>query len=459
MNDKIKKLRRERKSIIESMRELVNKVEQEGRDFNEEEKKQYESYQEKVKSLQAQEERELEILSLEQELETVAPEDQTAVEKDTRSGAIPPKESSKSKEKIEFAKQPAWRSFGEFLVAVKRSADPDVSDRDPMVQRLRNSQEEFRAISGMSESLPSEGGWLVQQEYVSELIQKTYDLGQFISRVRKIPIGAGKNGVKINSIYETSRATGSRWGGIQVYWIGEGEVLTASKPKFRQLSLDLKKVAGLLYVTDELLEDAVALEATVTQAFPLEFSFIIDDAIFRGTGVGQPFGFINSPALVTVSKEVGQAAGTIVAENILNMWSRCWGRSRQNAVWFINQDVEPQLSKLSLPIGTGGVPVYMPAGGISGQPYTTLFGRPVIPTEHCATLGTIGDIVLVDLGEYLFIDKGTINQASSMHVRFLYDEMCYRFVYRCDGQPVWNSPLTPYQGSNTLSPFVALESR
>lgn len=463
MNDKIKKLRAERKTIIEKMRALLSTAEQEGRDLTEEENKSYQTMQDQVKSLQAREEREIQIFTLETELGEVAPEDQRANE-DIQSGAMPPaaptyQQQQQRKDKIEVMRQPTWRSFGEFLVAVKRSADPDVSDRDPLVQRLRGSQQEMREISGMSEALPSEGGWLVGQDYATDLIQRTYETGQLLSRVRRIPIGPGKNGIKINAVYETSRATGSRWGGIQVYWIGEGESLTASHPKFRQLSLNLKKVAGLLYVTDELLEDAVALESTVTQAFPLEFAFIIDDAIFRGTGAGQPFGFINSPAVVTVSKEVGQASGTIIAKNVLNMWSRCWGRSRQNAVWFINQDVEPMLSQMSLPVGTGGVPVYMPAGGVSGAQYTTLFGRPVIPVEQCSTLGTVGDIVLADLGEYLFIDKGGLQTASSLHVRFLYDEMCYRFIYRCDGLPTWNSTLTPYKGSNTLSPFVVIESR
>ena len=98
------------------------------------------------------------------------------------------------------------------------------------------------------------------------------------------------------------------------------------------------------------------------------------------------------------------------------MWSRMWGRSRQNAVWFINQDVEPQLYALSQIIGTAGVQVYLPANGISGQPYGTLFGRPVIPVEYAATLGTEGDITLCDFSQYVLADKGGVQSASSMHV-------------------------------------------
>jgi HK97 family phage major capsid protein len=114
---------------------------------------------------------------------------------------------------------------------------------------------------------------------------------------------------------------------------------------------------------------------------------------------------------------------------------------------------------LSQVIGTAGVPVYLPANGISGQPYGTLFGRPVIPVEYADTLGTEGDITLADYSQYVLADKGGVQTASSMHVAFLTDEMVFRFIYRVDGEPIWHAALTPFKGSNTLSPFVTLATR
>ena len=101
----------------------------------------------------------------------------------------------------------------------------------------------------------------------------------------------------------------------------------------------------------------------------------------------------------------------------------------------------------------------VPAGGLSEKPYATLFGRPVLPLEQCSAIGEVGDIVLADLGQYLMIDKGGVKQAQSIHVRFIYDESVFRFIYRCDGQPIWNKALTPYKGSASVSPFVALAKR
>lgn len=351
----------------------------------------------------------------------------------------------------DLAEDKPWASFGEQLVAVYRAAAPNATI-DPRLN-VKN------AATGLNESSPSEGGFLVQQDFSVELLKRAYETGVLANKVRKIPITTNANGLKINGVDESSRVNGSRMGGIQAYWENEADAYTASKPKFRQIELNLKKLIGLCYATDELLLDASALGTVLSDGFAEEFGFKIDDAIVNGTGTGQPLGILNAASLVSVSKETGQTAATIVVENIVKMWSRMHSRSRMNAAWYINQDIEPQLYTMSLAVGTGGVPVYLPANGLSGSPYSTLFGRPVIPLEQCQTLGTVGDIMFADLSQYLMIDKGSIKSDVSVHVRFLYDEQVFKFTYRADGQPIWNTALTPFKGTNTQSPFVALATR
>jgi len=346
-----------------------------------------------------------------------------------------------------------WESFGEFLQAVRSASAPG----GRIDHRLVMTAEE--RATGLGENVPSEGGFLVRTDFVEALLQRTYELAVLGSRVWKIPLSSNANGIIINAINETSRVTGSRWGGVQAYWLAEAGTKLASKPDFRQMELKLKKLIGLCYSSDELLEDASALEAVVTRAFTEEFAFMMDDAIYRGTGAGMPLGILNSPCLVTVAKEVGQPAATILFENIVKMWARMWGRSRPNSIWLINQDIEPQLFGMSLAVGVGGIPVYLPAGGLSASPYGTLFGRPVIPIEQADTLGTVGDIMLADPSQYVMIDKSGIKAATSIHVKFVYDETAFRFVYRVDGQPLWNAALTPFKGTSTQSPFVVLATR
>ncbi len=365
--------------------------------------------------------------------------------RESRREAIKPDVTNRSVEKREF------RSFGEQLLAVMTAGSPGGS----LDRRLIPSWQ-GRAATGMSESIPSDGGFLVQTDFASTLLQRVYTPSGIPAKCSKIPISGSANGLKVNANAETSRVTGSRWGGIVGYWLNEAGTKTASAPKFRQMELSLKKLIGLCYATDELLQDAAALESVISQGFASEFDFLITDAIIRGTGVGQPLGFMTSPCLVSVTRS---ATTVVTAVDVINMWARGYAKSRTNMVWLINQDVEPQLFKMSINTGTAsasGQLVYMAPGGLSVSPYGTLFGRPVIPIEQCQTLGTTSDIILADFSEYLLIDKGGIQSASSIHVSFLTDQSVFRFVYRVDGQPTWNNVLTPFKGSNTQSPFVVL---
>ena len=404
---------------------VLNKAEAEDRFLSEDEQKDIDKYEEEIRAWD-------ESIGRAEKLLAIEPEDRSTEKPEVK--PTPAKDNEKR-----------FASFGEQLMAAYRAAMPG----GKVDERLST-----RAASGLNETTPSDGGFLVQQDFVTELLKRTYETGILASKVKKIPISTNANGMKINAIDEDSRANGSRWGGVQTYWEGEADEITASKPKFRQMELSLKKLTGLCYATDELLQDAAALEAVIRQAFAEEFGFKIDDAILSGSGEGEPLGILNSGAIVTVAKEASQT-DTITVENLIKMWNRLWSRSRANAVWYINQELEPYLYTLKI----GDKPVYIPAGGLSEKPYGTLFGRPVVPIEQCSAAGEVGDIILADIGQYLLIDKGGVKSASSIHVRFLYDENVFRFIYRVDGKPIWTKPLTPYKGSATVSPFVTLAKR
>lgn len=348
-------------------------------------------------------------------------------------------------------KPEGFKTLGEQLIAVMRAAQ----NGGTVDRRLL----EIKAPAGMSEIIASDGGYLVQEDFASELFRRMYTTGAVASRVRRITISGNANGLTMNAVSESSRATGSRWGGVAAYWLNEAGTKTESMPEFRKMEIKLNKLAALAYATDELLQDSSALEGVLSQAFAEEFGWKLDDAVIRGTGVGQPLGILNAACLVSVGKETGQAADTVVWQNVSKMWSRLWAPSRNNAVWFVNQDVEPQLQSMSLAVGTGGVPVYMPANGAAGQQYSTLFGRPVIAIEQADTVGDQGDIMLLDLSQYLLIEKGGLQSASSIHVKFTTDETAFRWVLRVGGQPLWNTTLTPAYSAATQSPFVVLDAR
>jgi len=359
------------------------------------------------------------------------------------------------------APKPVYASLGDQLKDVVAAADPDISNsgRAEAISRLAQVRAGASGASGASEGTPSEGGFLVQKDFGGTLNTNAIATGILSSRCNTIPISGTANGYKANVMDETSRANGSRFGGIQVYHAAEAATVTATKPKFRLFEMNLHKLFGLMYATDELLQDTEALAATVNMWFPMEFGFKLDDVIINGTGSGQALGVLNSGALVTVAKETGQQADTIEFENIVNMDARLLDSSENSAIWLCNRDIKPALATMSLAIGTGGVPVYLPANAAFGRPQQQLYGRDMMTMEQCGTVGDVGDIMLFDPNEYMMINKGGIQSAVSMHVMFIYDEQTFRWTYRYDGQPVRNKPITPYKGTATRSPFLALAAR
>ena len=338
--------------------------------------------------------------------------------------------------------------LGEFLQCVSRSIGGRI---DPRLEQ--------RAPTGLNTINPEDGGFLVGTDLEKEIMKKVFEVSNLARKCDRRNISANSNSTSWFEIKEASRAVGSRNGGIRSYFVAEGETVNDSKIQLEKKKIELAKLMALLYVTQEQLDDAPALVSEAMAIIPDEFACTIDDHIFDGPGGALPLGILKSNALIAVPKRQGQKAGTIVYENLVDMRSRLWAKSMAKAEWYINQDCLPQLETMAFVVGNGGVPVYLPAGGASTVPYGTLYGRPVTPIEQCKSCGTLGDIVLADLSQYKLIEKGDLRKDSSMHVRFLNDEQVFRFVKRMNGGPKWSKDITPANGSNTVSPFVALATR
>jgi len=344
----------------------------------------------------------------------------------------------------------AFKSFTEFVREGMESHK---------TEKFRSKVEShLKAIQGMSEAVGADGGYAVMPEFAPGMIDRVYS-NPLWGGTDNYTVSGNNMTFQVNA--ETSRANGSRHGGMRGHWPGEGGTITSSKPTLRQVSLKLCKLAVVVYLTEELIADnGMALEQYVARKAAEEFEFMIGDALLNGTGAGQPLGILNAPSLVSVAKETGQAAASLYAENIVKMHSRFFAPNYSNALWLHNQDIGPQLNLMTLGIGAAGVTVYMPPGGLSSSPYATIMGRPAMATEFNSTLGTQGDLILADLKQVVSISKGSIVQAVSPHVEFLTDQVALRFTMRLNAQPWESAPITPYKGaSNTQSNFVTLDTR
>lgn len=340
-----------------------------------------------------------------------------------------------------------WKGgLGEFLGCVAQASKPGGKFDNRLI--LQNS------ASGSNENVASEGGFLLEGNFVESLMDTMESQTQVKNRIQMLPLTTA-NKLNILGPDENSRETGSRWGGVQVYHATEAGTAKATKPKFRDFDMKLEKILAFCYTTDELLEDANLLGTIVQRAFGDEMSFQVDDDLINGTGNGMALGMLNSPALVVVPKETSQGAQTVLAANINKMWARMPARYRGKAVWYINQEVDTALTEMAF--GTTGTNIHPLA--LEYAQKGTLKGAPVIPIEQASALGSQGDIILCDPTQYIGIDKSNLKADSSIHVRYLYDEQVFRFIYRFNGAPYRNKPITPYKGTNKLSPFVTLADR
>ncbi|MGE0290364.1 MAG: phage major capsid protein [Bradyrhizobium sp.] len=348
-----------------------------------------------------------------------------------------------------------FANFGEFAMGVRLQASGNV-ESEP-VKKLLNA-----ATTYGNEGTGADGGFMVPPEFSRNLWMKVEAEENLMSRCTQLtPSG--------NSMSLPKDET-TPWGtsGIRVYWEAEAAQATASKGSFELSTQRLYKLMALAPASEELLEDAMGYESWIQAVVPGRMAAAINSAIVDGTGVGQPLGILKAPSLVSVTKETSQPADTVWFKNITKMWSRMYAPCRRNAVWLINQDIEPSLMGMAfqatgassdLP-GTSAVPAYMPQNGLSGSPYATLLGRPVIPVQAAKTVGDKGDIILVDLTQYWILRKASgLKTDTSMHLYFDQALTAFRFIFRINGQPIWSSAVTPQNSANTLSWAVTTDAR
>lgn len=349
-----------------------------------------------------------------------------------------------------------WNSLGEFAGAVKQ-ASVNGGNMDPRLAKALATPTTYG-----NEGVGADGGFAVPPDFRNEIMIKVVGEESLVGRTNQLT--SSSNSVTIPKDETTPWQTS---GGVLATWETEGGLKAQSKPSFEATTVRLNKLTCLVPVTDELIEDAPMLDGYLRRKAPEKIGFKVNLAIIQGTGVGQPLGILNAASTVSVAKETSQPADTIYAANIFKMWSRMYGPWRSNAVWLINQDIEPQLFQMTIPIknvaGTenvGGSVVYLPANGLSSSPFATLMGRPVIPSQAMETLGDLGDIMFVDLNQYLTIVKtGGVRAETSIHLWFDYDITAFRFVLRIGGQPWWTSAISPRDGSTTMGPAVVLAER
>lgn len=337
-----------------------------------------------------------------------------------------------------------YRNFGEQLVDIKR-----VAMGYGETPALAKSQEQERSILGMNTLTGSEGGYAIQSDFATEIMDSVVQSSEILSRVDRYSVSANANEVFVTMLKENT--TANVFGGVQAYVVEEGAQIPDTKPALRQIRLALKKIAALAYVTDEQLRDAQFTGNLINRAFVLAIARLREKMIIENV--------IANPGTTTIAKESGQSADTVVGKNFLKMRNALISTSRRNSIWTMHPDVAAELPAMYLEGAHSDKFIYMPENGISVVGYDRLFNREIIESDYCSELGEKGDVLFWNPMEYLEIFKGGIETASSIHVAFDTAQQAFRAITYANGMCKYDEGLTINNSSTKRASYVTLAQR
>lgn len=389
----------------------------------------------------------------------------------------PPVRATLGAPRAERDPQKGFQSHRDFLVAVMENrgmrSRADVTDERlrPLAQFDKDDQEaagelafmlpaaftprSIRATVGSDEQgdyADPYGGYLVPKSTAPGLMRRGWDGDPTVGRTTMVPMATPQLDLNARTDHDHSSSVS---GGLTVSRREETGTMSGSRMATEMISLKAASLYGAAFATEEILSDsAISFAALIAAGFDDQFAAHMLNEKLRGLSGNEYEGVLTAGCAVTVAKESGQAADTIVSNNVIKMAARAWGFS--NAIWMANHNCKPQLAVLSIAVGTGGTLIYQPSRE-EGFP-DMLWGRPIFYNEYMSSIGDLGDIALINWSQYLEGLYQPLQSAESIHVRFLNHERAFKFWLRNAGRCWWRAALTPAKGS-TLSPIVLLAAR
>lgn len=357
------------------------------------------------------------------------------------------------------------------FVTVAKAASKGVPGYDRANRKvLLNERRKVALAEGSGQT----GGYIVPPQFISELLTIAAEDGFIEQRAKILPMNS-RTATWPTLDITTAQATGVSpyFGGIVANWQPEAATITESEPTFRQtewVAWDL-----VLYTVSSnqlLMDNGIGLDALLMQLFGQAMTWYKEYAYLRGVGAGSsmPMGIINAPATYVQSRAV---TSRFTYADAAAMMSRLQVRSWDDACWIMHQSVLPQLIQM-VDGGTSNTAstTYIPGNrlvwvnptmtgknGPAGEKLPTAFlnGLPIFFTEKLPSLGTKGDVMLVDLSHYVIGLRMDTQIDVSPHVAFRTNQLAWRVICRADGRPWLNNVITDASGFQ-ISPFVVLNA-
>lgn len=187
--------------------------------------------------------------------------------------------------------------------------------------------------NALSIGTDSEGGYLVPDEYEKKLVESLQDEVFFRSLATVIRTSSGDRKIPI----VTSKG--------EAAWIDEEGQFPESDDSFGQTSIGAYKLATMIKVSDELLNDSVLnIEQYISKEFGRRIGAKEEEAFFVGDGQGKPIGLFNT----TGGAETGVTAATvsITFDDVMDLYYSLRAPYRNKASWLLNDSTVKAIRKL-----------------------------------------------------------------------------------------------------------------
>jgi HK97 family phage major capsid protein len=347
-----------------------------------------------------------------------------------------------------------FKSMNHFLYEVSRSGI-NCSTPTPLMQKHLNTQALISKVAGgntegtITVTAGTNDGAVVPVQYASNIFQMYGEQDDFMSRA--FPFAMNSLAAHLPVLRNYDRSNTNVANGLVVQEPGEAISINVSKTTWEQRIFTLVKEAILVPVSNEALDDNnVGLGAAIAAQAIWQLRKKINGGIMQ-SNTSSCVGIIGNAS----TKIVGRAiAAQISFADMINMYAAFAhsDASYQNAVWVGHPTILAQVSTSTV----GNFPaMFAPGAGQTGQPLTIL-GRPLILSGWSKTLGTTGDLMLVDFKKYIVGYKGGVDSFVSPHVYAASDQTGFRFSQRLNGQLGLTGLITLEDGATQVSPFVVL---
>jgi HK97 family phage major capsid protein len=440
--NKLRALQQRKTRLVADSRAVLDLVESEGRDLTNAETIDLDAKKADIARLDAGINHEIELL----EIERGAPA--CAIQMGVNRRMLDPKR--------------GFKTLGEFCESVRAASTKRTEAIDS-----RLIFEAAAPTTFGSEGAGQDGGFVVPPQFSEDIFALALTDDALLPLTDNMPLEGN------SMVFPKDETT--PWGtdGVRAYWQAEATTATQTKPKFGTTMLRLHKLMALVPMSNEIAADSDAAVDYIAPLFARSIRWKTNEAILFGTGAGQPLGMftgagVTGSCAVIQAKDTGQSTLTLSATNLANMIARLVPGAFGEAVWLITPDALPLLFTMTL----GNYPIYLPVlspvgalqeqpPALRGSPYGTLFGRPILVSQHAAAFSSQGDVLLIAPKWYRTITKARedIVTDESLHLYFDADAAAYRARFRVDGQPKIIAPIAQARGGRTLSPFVELGAR